>query len=90
MLDNFLNDLEDLIHYKPLSGVDILPLVIKYTYDKPEDETINIRLRINSIIDQLKESKSIETENNFNFLLMAMRYGQFPDDPIFVRGTIKF
>ncbi|HET7117729.1 MAG TPA: hypothetical protein VFI29_14635, partial [Hanamia sp.] len=89
MLENFLTDLEELLHSAPYSSVDILPLVKKYTDDKNDEESVKIRLRIIGIIEQLKTSDIIQTSKDLRLQLVYQIRGQFLEDPIYVRGTIN-
>ncbi|MBX9733898.1 MAG: hypothetical protein K2X37_07530 [Chitinophagaceae bacterium] len=90
MLDEFLKELEELLHSTPYSGVNILPLVNKYTVDKDTEEISSIRLRIRSIIEQLIEQDLVKKSSDYHFQLAYKSAGQYSQEPIVLRGTLKF
>jgi hypothetical protein len=90
MLDNFLNELEELLHSAPLSKVDILPLINQYTEGQDNNEIVNTRLRITEILTQLKTTNHIGISESFYFAISNKSRGQYSDDPIYACGTLKF
>lgn len=92
IMKEFIKDLEDLLHSTPYMGVDILPLVEKYTEGKTQDEKSSIRITIQGLLNQYKQSGLIEG-NDFHAQLAWQRPTHIEglqEDPIIIRSTIKF
>ena len=90
MLDEFIKELEELLHSAPYTAVDILPLVNKYTDGKNDSQVDVIRRGICSLLVQLTDEKLIDDGSNYNFQLLTRMSGQYQHDPIIIRSRKKF
>lgn len=92
MLNEFINELDELLHATPYTSVDILPLVQKYTDGKTQSEKSSIKMSIKGLINQYKESGQIDASADFHWQLSRQQptHGQFFEDPILIRSRLKF
>ncbi len=90
-----MDELEELLHSNHLDRVDVLPLIEKHTEGVDANTRNRIRLRVLEHLDELERSGLIITNKDYHFQLArqlptAFDPSAFMEDPIYVRGTMKF
>lgn len=90
MIEDFIKELEELLHSTPYTAVDILPLVNKYTDSKNNSQTDDIHREICSLLTQMEDDKLIDKGTNYTFQLLTRTEGQYPQDQIIIRSKLKF
>ncbi len=90
--NDFIKELEIMLHEKAYDYIDANILVTKYTVCKTMLQMDDIRSKIFTLLNELKESGYIEAQQDlFQSLKGKHRTGRFyKDDPILIRSKRKF
>lgn len=90
MKQQFLQELEHLLHSNPYTHVDILPLVLRLTEGMHAEQISVARMGMRNILTQLQNAGDIQVDSEVHRLLSTRIANEYQPGAMYISGTIQF